>query len=169
MSNDRILTHINLNTGSTTTSKRSDVDNDDAVECLVAYAEAQSNLAEIPSVAGFDFEGFKLRAQLLEPKEGPLQIPDASIVFVLDEQEEPYVSFALARGKSLAPSLWTIFIQSAMTPVKAVDYPLEPWVARRIDTEDAIPEILAAGLDALERAIAWAWLDYVDRLERGEH
>lgn len=166
----RWFTHVNLGTGQISYSRRGDVDFNDGMACLTTYVNGQPKFAPVPTVSGYTADGYMTTARILGPADYEFgHAPRAAIVFFNGPDGEPVITLGIARKSTDAshgPSMWDILIGSTKAPVMALECPGEPWVALR--QEVAIGRHAAAlpALAAVERALAWAWLDFFDDRDR---
>jgi hypothetical protein len=164
-----LLTHVNLGTGLVSFSRRDDIDLNDAVACLTAYAQGQNEFVPVPAVAGFCFDGYTMKAQILLLPSDDDCTSGAAIVFFFGPNEEPVITLAIVRRASHGPAMWRLLIESALTPISAVDYPREPWVARRMEHGAVEHAAILPALSVVERTLAWAWLGYMDALDERQN
>lgn len=155
---DRFIHHITLTTGHTRRSYRDEVDND-AIQWLREGWNIMSHpgksLGLSPAMPGYWISA---------------EQRGKALTAVISQAGEPVVTFAIAAHSRAGAPLWRHLIESATTPIVAVDCPPEPWCAARLEVGAirASPDALLA-IGDLERCVAWMFLEMLSHIEHTRH
>jgi NAD-dependent SIR2 family protein deacetylase len=127
--------------------------------CLVHWYLAQGRFAPLPVLRGIDLTGYSMRGRVVASSEqAPGSPRGGALLLVKDPRGELVSTVAFAWRPREGAYLWRLLYGNATTPVRPLDYPREPWIARRLEPAAGRNAAMLLTLSFVEYAIAVAWL-----------
>ncbi|HWL64249.1 MAG TPA: Sir2 family NAD-dependent protein deacetylase [Steroidobacteraceae bacterium] len=127
------------------------------------HGEAQRSFVPLPVVRGLVASGYTMRGQVVASSAPrPAGLSGAALLQIRDARNELVVSVGFARRQREGAYLWRRLLEQATAPLQPLEYPREPWIARRVEPAAARSVAMLGTLAFLEYAIAAAWLLQVD-------
>jgi hypothetical protein len=154
MSRGKYLHHVTLTTGDTRRSYRDEVSDD-----AIAWARSVWNIMTHPGKRlGLDpMPGYWIYGEMPNSKSLRCEITKGKPL-----EPTPIVTFGIAAHSRAGAKLWRDLIETATTPVVAIDCPPEPWIAARIELGAAkAEEESMIMIGDLERVIGWHFLEMI--------
>ncbi len=135
--------------------------------CLEHWQRAaQGRFAPVPEVRGTVVAGYTMRGQVVATPGQPASSPRRGGLLRIQDPRGVLVStVAFAWRPTEGAFLWRRLVQYAQSPVRPMEYPLEPWIARRQEPGAARNAAMLATLAFVEYAIGVAWLERALRQE----
>jgi len=128
--------------------------------CLDHWLRASQGLfAPVPELRGTVLGGYTMRGQVVATPEQPA--PGArggALLQIQDPRGVPVSTVGFAWRPQEGAYLWRRLLEGARLPVRPMEYPLEPWIARRQEVGAARNAAMLAVLAFVEYAIGVAWL-----------
>jgi NAD-dependent SIR2 family protein deacetylase len=126
--------------------------------CLAHWWNAQSQFAPLPALRGIALTGYMMRGQVVTPDQHKLGSHGGALLQIQDPRGVMVATVGFAWRQREGGWLWRRLLEGAQLPMRPLEYPREPWIARRLEPgagrNAAMLEILAY----TEYSIAVAWL-----------
>ena len=128
--------------------------------CLEHWLRAsQGQFAPVPELRGAVLSGYTMRGQVVATPEQPAPGPRGGALLRIQDPRGVLVStVAFAWRPQEGAYLWRRLLEGAQSPVRPMEYPLEPWIARRQEPGAARNAAMLTVLAFVEYAIGVAWL-----------
>lgn len=129
--------------------------------CLEQWFAAQRASVPLPVIRHCAAPGFTMSGGVLDSGDFHAGMgPGAAILYIHGPSGEPVSTVGMARRPADGARLWRHLIEQARTPIQPMDYPCEPWIARRLEPGHARNAAMLHSLSALECSIAVSWLKH---------
>jgi hypothetical protein len=112
----------------------------------------------MPALRGITLAGYTMRGQVAAPAHPQSAARGGAWLQVNDPRGVPVSTSAFAWRPHEGAWLWRRLVEGAQEPIRPLEYPREPWVARRLEPGAGRNAAMLEMLAFAEYAIAVAWL-----------
>jgi NAD-dependent SIR2 family protein deacetylase len=134
--------------------------------CLDQWHIGQNDFVPLPTFRGIDLPGFTMQGQVVNsPELKAGGTPGAGLLRIKGPRGELVATVGFARRQLEGAYVWRLLHKEASAAIQALDCPVIPWIARRVDPGAARNVAVLGLLSTVECAVATSWLKYQDFLE----
>lgn len=135
--------------------------------CLDQWRIGQDKFVPLPKFRDIDLAGFTMKGQVVSsPELKAGGTPGAGLLRINGPKGELITTVGFARRSLEGAYVWRLLHKEASSPLQPLDYPVEPWIARRVDPGSARHVALMQLLSMVECAVAVSWLKFQAFLEQ---
>jgi NAD-dependent SIR2 family protein deacetylase len=158
-SEQRPIHYVDLRSGFTQLMEPVDLRPAELGYCLERWYEAQRQFVPLPVLRGLTFSGYTMRGQAVVSGSPTADgVRGAALLQIKDPRGELVASVGFGRYAREGAYLWRLLLEGAKVPVQPMEYPREPWIARRVEPAAGRNAAMLAALAFVEYAIGLAWL-----------
>lgn len=160
----RPIHYVDLRSGFTQLMEPTDLRPAELGYCLECWYGAQRQFVPLPVLRGLTFSGYTMRGQaVVSGNPAADGVCGAAMLQIKDPRGELVVSVGFGRYAREGAYLWRLLLEGAKVPVQPLEYPREPWIARRVEPAAGRNSAMLGALAFVEYAIGAAWLGQVGR------
>lgn len=128
--------------------------------CLAHWHLAQGQFAPLPALRGIDPGGYSMRGRVVvSPGQAADSHRGGGVLEVKDPRGELVATVAFAHLPGAGAYLWRRLHEGTKVPLQPLEYPQEPWIARRLEPAAGRSAAMLQALSFVEYAIAVSWLE----------